>query len=109
MLKRVENIIRGNAVEQKKKKAGMKFNPGLALIGLRTTGPSAIPGFVTTEKKTYDLYLVRHRIVANWTSNNSAVNRLCLTLVHLLQTLSLKSITHTEQRLSTSKTCISTS
>ena len=57
MLKRVENIIRGNAVDQKKKKAGLKFNPGLALIGLRTTGPSAIPGFVTIDN-TYDLYVV---------------------------------------------------
>ena len=25
--------------EQKKKKPGLKFNPGLALIGLQTTGP----------------------------------------------------------------------
>ena len=57
MLKRVENIIRGNAVDQKKKKAGLKFNPGLALIDLRTTGPSAIPGFVTIDN-TYDLYVV---------------------------------------------------
>ena len=57
MLKRVENIIRGNAVDQKKKKAGLKFNPGLALIGLRTTGPSAIPGLVTIDN-TYDMYVV---------------------------------------------------
>ena len=28
----------GNAFEQKKKKLGLKFNLGLALIGLRTTG-----------------------------------------------------------------------
>ena len=53
MLKREGNTIRGNAVVQKKKKkkAGLKFNPGLALIGLRTTGPSAIRGLVTTDKK----------------------------------------------------------
>ena len=30
---------RENAFEQKKKKPRLKFNPGLALIGLRTTGP----------------------------------------------------------------------
>ena len=30
-----------NTFEQKKKKPGLKFNPGLALIGLRTTGPRA--------------------------------------------------------------------
>ena len=28
----------GNTFEQKKEKPGLKFNPGLALIGLRTTG-----------------------------------------------------------------------
>ena len=27
-----------NALEQKKKEPRLKFNPGLALIGLRTTG-----------------------------------------------------------------------
>ena len=32
-------IIRGNAFTQKKKEGGLKFNPGLALTGLRTTGP----------------------------------------------------------------------
>ena len=59
MLKGVENIIQGSAVDQKKKKekAGLKFNPGLALIGLRTTGPSAIPGIVTIDN-TYDLCVV---------------------------------------------------
>ena len=35
-------IIQGlNSFEQNKKKPGLKFNPGLALIGLRTTGPSS--------------------------------------------------------------------
>ena len=37
--KRREEITRENTFEQKKKKPGLKFNPGLALIGLRTTGP----------------------------------------------------------------------
>ena len=32
-LKRIEKIIRKNAFEQKKKKPGLKFNPGLTLIG----------------------------------------------------------------------------
>ena len=31
-------MILKNAFEQKTKKPGLKFNPGLALIGLRTTG-----------------------------------------------------------------------
>ena len=34
----MEKIIQENAVKQKKKKPGLKFNPGLALIGLPTTG-----------------------------------------------------------------------
>ena len=32
-------IIRGNAFTQKEKESGLKFNHGLALTGLRTTGP----------------------------------------------------------------------
>ena len=32
-------IIRENTFQQKKKKPGLKFKPGLVLIGLRTTGP----------------------------------------------------------------------
>ena len=38
-LKRIEKIILENSFEQKKKKPGLKFKPGLALTGLRTTGP----------------------------------------------------------------------
>ena len=38
-LKRREEIIRENTFEQKKKKPGLKFNPGLVVIGLQTTGP----------------------------------------------------------------------
>jgi len=36
-LKRTEKIIRENAFEQKRKKPGLEFNLGLALIGLWTT------------------------------------------------------------------------
>ena len=32
--KRIEEMISGNALQQKKKKPGGKFNSGLALIGL---------------------------------------------------------------------------
>ena len=38
-LKRIHKIIRENAFELKIKKSGLKFKTGLALIGLRTTGP----------------------------------------------------------------------
>ena len=44
-LKRIEKIIQENAFEQKNKKSELKFNPGLALIRLRTTGPRS---FLTT-------------------------------------------------------------
>ena len=38
-LKKIEKIFRENASEQKKKKPSLKFNPGLGLTDLRTTGP----------------------------------------------------------------------
>ena len=38
-LKRIEKIIWENAFEQKTKNPRLKFNPELALISLRTTGP----------------------------------------------------------------------
>ena len=38
-LKRIEKIVRENAFDEKKKRPGLKFNPGLTLIGLQTTGP----------------------------------------------------------------------
>ena len=38
-LKRIEKIVQENAFDEKKKRPRLKFNPGIALIGLRTTGP----------------------------------------------------------------------
>ena len=44
-LKKINKIIQENSFEQKKRKPRLKFNPGLALISLRTTGPSSLrPG-----------------------------------------------------------------
>ena len=37
--KKIEKIIRVSAFDKKKNKPGLKFNPGLALSGVRTTGP----------------------------------------------------------------------
>ena len=39
-----EKIVQENAFDEKKKKEGpgLKFNPGLALIGPQTTGPRAV-------------------------------------------------------------------
>ena len=37
--KRIQKIIRESAFDNKKKKDGLKFNPGLVLTGVRTTGP----------------------------------------------------------------------
>ena len=42
-LKRIEKIILESAFDKKKKKPGLKFDPGLALTGVRTTGPIAFP------------------------------------------------------------------
>ena len=38
-LKRIEKIVQENPFDEKKKRPGLKFNPGSALIGLQTTGP----------------------------------------------------------------------
>ena len=43
-LKRKEKIIQQNTFVQKEKKPMLKSNPGLALIGLRTTGPWSFLG-----------------------------------------------------------------
>ena len=37
--KKIEKIIRESAFDKKKKKPGLKFNLGLALNRVRTTGP----------------------------------------------------------------------
>ena len=37
--KKIEKITQENAFDKKKKKPRLKFNPGLALTGVRTTGP----------------------------------------------------------------------
>ena len=39
--KKIEKIIRESAFDKKKKKPGLKFNPGLALTRVWTTGPWA--------------------------------------------------------------------
>ena len=38
--KRIEKLAKENTFDEKEKRRGEKFNPGLALIGLRTTGSS---------------------------------------------------------------------
>ena len=40
--KKIEKIIRESAFDKKKKKPGLKFKPGLALIRVGTTGPSTL-------------------------------------------------------------------
>ena len=37
--KKIEKSIRESASDKKKKKPGLKFNPGLMLTGVRTTWP----------------------------------------------------------------------
>ena len=46
-LKRIVKIIRESAFDKRRKNSGLKFNPRLALTGLRTTGPRPFsPGFL---------------------------------------------------------------
>ena len=35
----MKKIVWENAIDEKKERPGLKFNPGLVLIGLRTTQP----------------------------------------------------------------------
>ena len=42
--KKIEKIIRESAFDKKKKKSGLKFKPGLALIRIGTTGPRLVQG-----------------------------------------------------------------
>ena len=43
--KRIEKIIRESAFDEKIKKRGLKFNPGFAQTGVRTTGPRVLQPF----------------------------------------------------------------
>ena len=58
-LKRKEKIIRESAFDKKKKKSGLKFNSGLALTGVRTTGPWGpfleSPGNVSGPKSNFQM------------------------------------------------------
>ena len=41
-LNKIGKIFRENAFDEKKKRPGLKFNPGVALTGLRTTRPRSL-------------------------------------------------------------------
>ena len=57
-LKRIEKIVRENAFDEKKKKPGSKFNPVLALIGLRITRPRNIIPLVASRRDQNEKFLV---------------------------------------------------
>ena len=48
--KKIEKIIRESAFDKKKKKPRLKFNPGLALIGVQTTGPRCVTSIIMCKK-----------------------------------------------------------
>ena len=48
--KKIEKIIRESAFDNKKKKIRLKFNPGLALTGVRTTGPWSLKALETNSR-----------------------------------------------------------
>ena len=74
-LKRIEKIIRENASEKKEKKPGLKFNLGLALLGLRTTGSRILVDSLCYTKYHSDLsrlYLIDISPRAIFIANNAA-------------------------------------
>ena len=50
----IQKTIRENNFEQMKMKPRLKFNPGLALIGLRAIGPRVINQIVSVVMKLFD-------------------------------------------------------
>ena len=48
--KKIWKIIRESTFDKKKKKRGLKSNPGLALTGVRTTGPWYSPQLAEWER-----------------------------------------------------------
>ena len=50
--KKTRETIPESAFDKKKKKPGLKFNPGLALTGVRTTGSQALNQIITVTKIT---------------------------------------------------------
>ena len=44
--KKLEKIIRESAFHKKIKHSGLKFKPGLALTGVRTTGPRSLKKYL---------------------------------------------------------------
>ena len=79
-LKRIEKIIRENAFGQKKKKPRLKFNPGLALIDLRTTGPgSLLKAFEKMNNKLKVRGQILHvlSVTTEWNGLCNSVSLLC--------------------------------
>ena len=67
---RIEKIIRESAFDEKKKKPGLKFNPRLALTGLRTTGtghPSLILRCESTGEFSFCLAIIFYACICTWT------------------------------------------
>ena len=55
-LKSKKRFIQENAFKQKREKPRLKFNPGLTLIGLRTTGqlgPGQLMNYYVAKKRTF--------------------------------------------------------
>ena len=75
--KKIEEIIRESAFDRKKKKPGLKFNPGLALTGVRTTGP----WYVTKPK----LQSHHHVLHLSLPASSTRHNLLLLLLHHYFQ------------------------
>ena len=55
-LKSKKRFIQENAFKQKREEPRLKFNPGLTLIGLRTTGPWSINELLRGQEENFYLW-----------------------------------------------------
>ena len=55
-LKSKKRFIQENAFKQKREEPRLKFNPGLTLIGLRTTGPWSINDLLRGQEENFYLW-----------------------------------------------------
>ena len=72
-LKRIEKIVRDEDFDEKKNKPGLKFNPGLALVGLRTTRPCniSISSFLSGFRSDYLLLFMLEMVCSTITKKNN--------------------------------------
>ena len=93
VLKRIIKIFPKRLLNKEIEKAGLKFNPGLGLIGLWTTGPRSVsskaeiihaPGYgvgYSWGEKQFEQFSPSHLVIGLilWTPNHTLVQAICRT------------------------------